>query len=423
MFLEPEKLYGLRGQTILGINPPVLDFAWFDLWAKPLGLLNVLGFLRSRGNRVHLLDCMYEGRVKPIGSGRWKVAQERREKPAPLRDIPRHFHRFGLSPVAVDERLDQLPAPDVILVTSIMTYWYAGVFETIAQLKRRYPKTPVILGGIYALLCPEHAAHSGADFIVAGSGPELPFTPLPLDLYEEPQYAVLSASRGCPRRCDYCASALIAPRFQPKPLPDIFADLARQTAAGPVTDVAFYDDALLWGKEKRFQPLCEHLREKYPHLRLHTPNGLSVNELDRPTAEILRQTGFATLRLSLEGVGKTADAAGAHKTSQDNYLRAVENLLAVGYQPDDLETYLLAGLPGQSLEEVEQSIAFVKSAGARPKLGEFSPIPGTKLFQAAAEAHPIILTEPLWHNNTAYAPYLSRHFPPETWRQLKASLL
>lgn len=423
MYAEPEKIYGLRDKTILGVNPPVMDFAWFDLWAKPAGLLRLLAFLRSRGNRVHLLDCLYEGRTKPAGSGRRKVVREEIDKPEALREIPRRFHRFGLGPPEFEERLNGLPEPDLILVTSVMTYWYLGVFETIALLKRRYPKVPVILGGIYALLCPEHAARSGADFVLAAGGPDTPDLPLPLDLYEEPEYAVLSASVGCPRRCAYCASSLISPGFRPKPLEAVYADLAHQTASGPVTDLAFYDDALLWDKENRFYPLCGHLRENHPGLRLHAPNGLSVDALDRRCCRTLRRTGFATLRLSLEGLDESVDSAGGGKTSRDSYLRAVENLLEAGYRPENVETYLLAGLPGQAPEDVARSIEFVKSTGGRPKLCEFSPIPGTRLFQKAAEFAPAILTEPLWHNNTVYAPYLSGDLPPDELRRLKKSLI
>ena len=419
MFVRPEDIYELRGRTVWGINPPVQDFAWFDLWAKPVGLLNLLAVLRSRGNRVFLLDCMHEGRTKPAGSGRWKVSREQCPKPEPLRDIPRRFYRFGLSPAQFEERLAGLPRPDLILVTSIMTYWYLGVFEIVEILKRRCPGTPIVLGGIYARLCPEHAARSGADFILPPAKTDLPFVPTPLDLYDRPEYAVLATSHGCPRRCAYCASALITPRFRPKPLEDIQVDLAHQMSLETVTDLAFYDDALLWGKETRFYPLCDHIREHYPQLRLHTPNGLSVDELDRRCCQTLYRTGFKTIRLSLEGIDESTNASGHGKTSRDNYLRAVDNLLTAGYHPEDLETYLLAGLPGQRPEDVERSIEFVKSIGGRPKLCEFSPIPGTRLFQQALAATPEIAEEPLWHNNTVYVPYLARSVPPDEMQRLK----
>jgi hypothetical protein len=65
--------------------------------------------------------------------------------------------------------------PDVIFVTSVVTYWYSGVFEVIGEVKRVFPQTPVILGGIYATVCQEHAVqHSGADHVVSGNNNKPP---------------------------------------------------------------------------------------------------------------------------------------------------------------------------------------------------------------------------------------------------------
>ncbi len=99
LYPSPESVYQARGQNILGVNPPVYDFAWFALWAKPLGLLNLLGYLRENGNRVQLLDLMHEGRERPLSHGRWKVRRQEVEKPEPYRLIPRRYYRFGLSGV------------------------------------------------------------------------------------------------------------------------------------------------------------------------------------------------------------------------------------------------------------------------------------------------------------------------------------
>jgi hypothetical protein len=61
----------------------------------------------------------------------------------------------------------------------------------------------------------------------------------------------------------------------------------------------------------------------------------------------------------------------------------------------------MAGLPGQRVAEVEESIAFVRETGAKPVLVEYSPIPGTPLFEKAKEMSPFdIENEPLFHNNS-----------------------
>jgi len=432
MGLTAANIYQLRGRRILGINPPVVDFAWFDLWAKPLGLLNLLGFLRDQGNQVTLLDCLHEARTSPLSHGRRKVRRTELPKPEALRGIPRRYYRFGLGPDELRERLERLPRPDLILLTSIMTYWYPGVFECIGVLKEVFPDVPLALGGIYAALCPEHAAASGADLVLTGHAPKRP-PAIPLDLYEPSAdgltglpsamaggagYAVLATSYGCPGRCAYCASSKLNPGFQPRPAAEVKADADRQLASGLIRDLAFYDDALLLDRNL-FRQICDHLGHNHPGLRLHSPNGLSVAALDEPCCELLFQSGFSTLRLSLEGIDPRTRSLSDDKAGRRDHQRAVANLLKAGFNPENIETYLLLGLPGQRSSDVEAAIDYVKSVGSRPKLCEFSPIPGTSLFEREAREHPIIAAEPLWHNNSVYTPYLSRRVPPEELQRLK----
>ena len=163
MYIKPRWFENLKNARILAVNPPVYDFAWFDLWAKPAGLLNFLGYLQSLGNSVELIDCMYEGRTRPISHGRWRVRREERPKPAALHNVPRSYYRFGLSEEDFRLRLLEGPRPDIILLTSIMTYWYPGVAEAIERLRAAFPNRPIILGGIYATLCPDHAATAGGE--------------------------------------------------------------------------------------------------------------------------------------------------------------------------------------------------------------------------------------------------------------------
>ena len=113
-----------------------------------------------------------------------------------------------------------------------MTYWYPGVIAAINLAREHFPGVPVILGGIYASLCPEHAQqHTGADRVVTGPGeaailgileevtgfsPPVPIFPDPedldampypaLDLLEHPSFIPILTSRGCPLDCTYCAS-------------------------------------------------------------------------------------------------------------------------------------------------------------------------------------------------------------------------
>ena len=104
---------------------------------------------------------------------------------------------------------------------------------------------------------------------------------------------------------------------------------------------------------------------------------------------------------------------------REEYAAAVKNLRAAGYAPEDCETYILAGLPGQDIRSVKDTINFVWDNGGVPKLAEFSPIPGTPLFEAAAQKLPALRSEPLLQNNSVYCSYFSHDITPEELQELK----
>ncbi|NLO57042.1 MAG: radical SAM protein [Thermovirga sp.] len=410
-------LGSLKGRRVLGVNPPVMDFAFFDFWAKPLGLLFLLGFLRERGNEVSLVDCIRASGSSDKKYGRRAPARREIPKPEVYQGVPRRFWHYGLDEEELASRISALPRPDLVLVTSAMTYWYKGVFWCVEQLRRILPGVPVILGGIYPVLCPEHAALSGADLVQTEPLP-LPSSMPAMDLYGRLTFGVVLSSTGCPRRCSYCASSLLHPEFRQRDLDRLMAEIDLQVGLG-AGDLAFYDDALLVGKENHFYPLCEKIAACHPDLRLHTPNGLHLREIDRDCASLLYRRGFKTIRLSLEGIDDVNLKAGDFKASPEEYRAAVSYLLEAGYRPDQVETYVLVGLPGQGPHDAAETIHFIKSQGAKAKLAQFSPIPGTPLFEEVLRKHPEVLHEPLLQNNTVYSPFVSGEIKPQELQHLK----
>ena len=413
-----KELFSMRNMKILGINPPVEDFAFFDLWSKPAGLLYLLNRMRMNGNEVYLLDCIREASNGKKSFGREKTDHTEIEKPFAYKEIRRKYHRFGLSEVKIKERLAGIPRPDAVFLTSAMTYWYGGLKWLITILKKELPGVPVILGGVYARLCPDHAESLGADYIVCDNW--IPDSPYPaMDLYEDLPYGITMTSFGCPLSCSYCASLLLWPTYTRRPVSDVLCEIDFQVRLG-AKDIAFYDDALLLDKTRYFYPLCRELNSKYKDgIRFHTPNGLHVREIDAECAGMLKETGFETIRLSLESIDPKIADASSGKVAREEYAKAVRYLLDAGYSREECETYILLGLPGQSIDSVKETINFVHSSGGKPRLAEFSPIPGTPSFEAAATRMPELREEPLLHNNSVYSSWLSGDISPEVLQGLK----
>ena len=413
----------LKGQVLL-INPWIYDFAAYNLWIEPLGLLTIAAALRDSGYGVTVLDCLapHPGapRSRPDGSGRFLKTVV--DKPLPIQSIPRRFGRYGLPLEQFDAALPVRPVPDVVMVSSGMTYWYPGVSAAIERVRARFGTVPVMLGGIYATLCPDHARkHSGADRVVAGPGvvaalqladqvtgqdsnPERfaqsQAWPAPAHTLVPRPYAGIVTSWGCPFRCTYCASHRLHPAFVRREPSAVLAEISACVRHG-IRDFAFYDDALLLDARRHLVPILEGVLARGLQIRFHAPNGLHAREVTPDLAVLMRRAGFRTVRLSLETVDSARQQKTGAKISTGAFAQAVAHLQAAGFAAKDLGAYILAGLPAQPLAETEATVRFVHGLGVQAKLALFSPIPGTpdgdRVLPAGAD--------PLLHNNTVY-PYL-----------------
>ena len=159
-----------HGQVLL-INPWIYDFAAYNFWIEPLGLLTIAAALQAEGYGVTVIDCLAAdvpgSRVR--ADARSKFPKTEVDKPEAVAFVPRRYSRYGMAPDVFDAELRQAPVPDLVLVASGMTYWYPGVVEAIRRVRAQLGDVPVGLGGVYATLCTAHAQeHAGADTVLPG---------------------------------------------------------------------------------------------------------------------------------------------------------------------------------------------------------------------------------------------------------------
>jgi radical SAM superfamily enzyme YgiQ (UPF0313 family) len=426
---------------LLLVHPWITDFAAHDLWAKPAGFLLLAALLRQGGYSVSFVDCLdrhdpllcstsriqglIPGKGQRFGTG--KFPKTPLPTPEVVADLPRRFFRYGLPPDRLRQILREQQRPTLIWVTSTMTYWYPGVAQTIALLREEFPGLPLWLGGTYARLCPEHARQvCGADRVVCEPLERLPslleqatgaalsnvpawsslaLAPAPAwDLVPHLDYVSLLTSRGCPYRCPYCASSLLFAGWQRRSAESLYQEIATLHQRRGVCDFAFHDDALLLDAKETLRPALEGLAHEGFPLRFHCPNGLHIRAFEPDWARLLYESGFETLRLGLETTQPDKQKKWGGKTDWHAFLQARKNLQQAGFAPQQLGVYLLAGLPGQSPQEVSRSIEMVAGEDALPFLCEFSPIPGSALWEEACRLSPYDLAgDPLTHNNTFFA--------------------
>ncbi len=415
---------------ILLVNPWIHDFAAYDFWAKPMGLLQLAAIIRRHGFLVSYIDCLdrfhsQAPKTDPYARhGRGPYVKTPIEKPPGLEDIPRHFSRYGIRKEWLQADLAGMRKPDLILVTSMMTYWYPGVAETIQVLKNAFPATPLILGGIYVSLCRGHAETTmGADQVVTGPGEDTILTlvseatgfstgtrwkptdmdscPYPAyDLQTRIGYIPLLTSKGCPFSCAYCASSFLNGRHMQRHPEAVLMELIHWHRNHQVIDYVFYDDALLVGANRHAVPLLESIVRSGIKVRFHTPNALHVREITYETATLMQRAGFATLRLGLETAVFTEQRDLDEKLTAEEFKQAIRHLKAAGFQKEQIGAYLLAGLPGQSLQAVQRSIQTVLDAGIIPIIAYYTPIPHTALWaDAVSSSRYDLAADPIFTNN------------------------
>jgi len=418
---------------LLFINPWIHDFAAYDFWAKPIGLLTLMAVCRQHGFSVSYLDCLnrYHPKAAPSDPearyGRGPYHKTPILKPSALADVARTYSRYGILPEWLENDLQRVGRPDVILIGSLMTYWYPGIIQTVAAVRRVFPDTPVILGGIYATLCGDHARRlRDIDRIYSGPGETglldllgdltghtkaLRFDPDDLDTYPMPAYDLqtridyvpLLTSRGCPFSCAYCASRLLMPKRMQRSADSVVEEIRFWHEKHRVMDFVLYDDAFLADSGRHAAPILEGILQSGMKVRFHTPNALHIRGITRETARLLFQSGFKTLRLGLETVAEDGRAPLDQKVTHDEFQRAIQWLLEAGFSPHQIGAYLLAGLPGQSLNDIADSIRVVKDGGVTPIPAYYSPIPQTELWEAAKSVSRYDLeSDPIFTNNAIF---------------------
>jgi radical SAM superfamily enzyme YgiQ (UPF0313 family) len=432
---------------VLFVNPYITDFTAYDMWLRPLGLYYLAATVRSRSDaEIYWLDALdrfqdgsgRNGRV----DGRGKYPREFVDKPPIYQGVPRHYSRYGIPLGDFMNKIAALPEIDVILVTSLMTYWLEGLRFTLDILAQRFPRARVVLGGVLPSLAPaetrsrvraDHYVHGAGEAAVlrllkefgarvslppaGGADAELPLPAI--DLGGTQEYVPLLTARGCPLRCSYCASALLNPAFLERRPEAVLAEIDQRLHVFHSNHFIIFDDALLVNKKKRFLPVFSRFaREGEARPRFHTPNGLHAGEIDRECAAVLYGAGFTTLRLGFESLTAAILRRSSDKVNKKQMESAVSKLERAGYRRGQLGAYLLFGYPGQTMEDMETSLAFIRELGLVPHLSVFSPVPGTIDFKELQQRGVLATPTDLLQTNKTYFLYQKSGFSSEEIAQV-----
>jgi radical SAM superfamily enzyme YgiQ (UPF0313 family) len=409
------------------INPYIYDFSAYSFWSAPLGLLYLGGILRANGFEVGLVDCLKVVEEKRKEDGRAPFIKEEVEKPRLLKNVRKRYRRYGISKEDLAGQLSAQEPPDLILITSIMTYWYQGTKEVLDIARDLFPTAKIAVGGIYPSLCYEHALFhmNKADLVVRNREVErfyrfvedafsfvLPHKPsiydmenVPypcFDLYQHIPFVPLVTSYGCAYRCSYCATSYMHPNIVRRNWGSVLAEIRHWQRYG-VNRFVIYDDNFLFHGDRYAKPLLRAIADLPFPVSIYNPNAINAALVDQELAHLLLRAGFREVRIGLETLDRNLQKSTGGKVDTGTFEGALQTMVRAGFSMDTVGAYILAGLPFQRWEDVKHAIDYLLGLGVTPHIAEYTPIPHTRLFQEYGDlARYAIAEDPIYQNNALF---------------------
>jgi anaerobic magnesium-protoporphyrin IX monomethyl ester cyclase len=334
------------------------------------------------------------------------------------------------------------PDVDLVGISNLFTFAWPVVVELSRRIQARRPDLPIVVGGHHPSALPQECLGEAAiDYVVIGEGelpleglcralageqdfgeveglalrrdggvvvqpasrrtlPDVATLPrparhlLPMQAYCTAQEAhgpvsgpwtTILSSRGCPYGCTFCASRKT--RWRPRPAADVVDEMEECVARWGVREFHFEDDNMTIDRG-RILAIAEEVRRRGLAIRWQTPNGIRASVTDGATLRAMRDSGCCHITLAPESGSPRVLKEIIRKGADFD----LEQLFEVAVDARELgmrvAAYFVIGLPGETRDEVEQSIAYARRL-ARAGVDEvgfslFTPLPGTPLWDVVA---------------------------------------
>ncbi len=396
-------------RKLLLVQPPVEDFYDTDSRVQPLGLACLKAAV---GQFLPEID------VKIVdfhhGWGRRTVAVPRElsrlsdfyrwADRSPLRTFHQYF-RFGAAEAEIVEVI-RSEKPDWVGISCSFSAYHLEALR-VAGLVKQEIGALTILGGAHATAAPlSLLARPEVDFVVAGEG-ERPLVALllglmseggpqpleriaglawrsregirvnppaesfPLELLPDPDFedfavdhycyrgkpiAQILTSRGCPYRCSFCTvHSTFGLAYRVRPLEAVLSEMQQRFDRGfRVFD--FEDDNLSFHLD-RMKELCRGIIERFPgQVELLAMNGVSYQNLDVETLQLMSKAGFRQLNLSLVSADRSVLDGFRRPHGVGRLIEVVDGGYRLGFE---MVCYQILGLPYESLDSMIETIALL----------------------------------------------------------------
>ncbi len=411
---------------VLLIQPPVRDFYLTAKRTIPYGLASIAASLINKGFSADIFDALASSKSRviepPPEMAYLKSFYSRPDlSPFCLFSSYRHFG-YSFEHIGVTARAKK---PRLVGISSLFTPYADDALFCADVIKKFHPGCKIVLGGHHPTVLPEAVIENDAvDYVLRGEGevsmpllaaavktgagletipgivfkksdgslymddpvtckdldhlPLLPSGPTESRYYNRHglKSRVVTASRGCPLDCSYCATGARSwLQYRKRSVESVVREVAFQMADGPVGFIDFEDENLTMNKRwflELMGRLIQLFGDKMPELR--AMNGLLPTSLDDPVVRKMARAGFKTLNLSLGSTSgeqlkrfRRPDVRSAFDHALDLALKY--GLNAVGY--------IIVGAPFQDPEQSVEDLIFFAQRKVLAGVSVFYPAPGS----------------------------------------------
>jgi len=398
-------------KKILIVNPPVFTpKPWNSVENGSMGPYVLASYLRANGEEVALFDFL-TGRRGLDGWEDVKVERVARAGNYLEEHLQKRIYYAGAS-----ERhyIDYLKAykPDEVWVSCLFTFYWEGVKFVYDATRDFNPLIKIKLGGNYPTLCPSHARENFpcADIVVSDPCDMKRFQNIDIGLYRAiPRMFPILTSVGCPFSCAWCAvPKLEGSTMKFKDSYDVVSDIEEKYHYG-IKSFRFIDSHLLADYETHFKIILEELIKKPWRAELHSYGGLNPLYITQGILELMAEAGFVRIQLPIETINENILENNKRAVSAMRWALAVWKLRRI--KNFEITSYVLCGIPGQTIKDIYRTINFVEDHGVTPVPLFFTPIPGTRYED----------TRPLEDLHPYLFPYASGEMPASELERIQSN--
>ena len=375
---------------ILLIQPPPRKIVKENIVVPPLGIAYLAAVIEKQGHSVSIIDAFAE----------------------------------ALDLHSLEDRVKKI-APDLIGITG-MTPVIDNAFRT-AGICRRYAKY-VVIGGPHVSVagskvfeqCPD------VDYVIQGEGEisfpllvealernkditNVPgvitrdFSNLPSPLIDEldsipfparhllpneryryilssGKVTTMFTSRGCPYHCVFCDKAVFGSKWRARSAANVLDEIELVRRDYGIDSIIFYDDLFTLDK-KRVLEICQGIIDR--ELKIEWKCEGRVNLADKETLTLMKKAGCSMIAYGVESGNQKGLDYLNKGTTVEQIRNAFELTKRAGIRP---MAYFVLGIPVETYDDELRTIDFAKEI--KPAYAQFSvlsPVPGTKLYDAAIE--------------------------------------